>query len=386
MWVGFAVACQSGPPTPDAGADDAGIEDAGLDAGDGGADAGVNDGGTDAGVGCDGATYDPVLGTAVLGANFKVLGSAALAATYHLPLGVNEEVVAGGAPGPVLYGYMADGRVHRLGAWPTLALPTEENVAFDAVDSADRALQVLTTWALPSTNGRMAAAYRTVKAQTFVSGAVARFDTAQPDAGVQWLPAPGVESVLGLGSYFLVGSHGLGKLTGTRGVYSFDHSGAATLTATYPTLPGNDVRPGLMAVTTQGVVVLGYYLDLAGRQVLHLPPSASLADALSGGPPIALGTVPEFLSGDDLQNLAGFGPGVAVLRSTVATGTLPVLGRLEFYPLTPQSGGAAVGTPQPILTANDTCTVVSQLIPSRTELFVGLWDRNGQRIIRLAPR
>jgi hypothetical protein len=141
-----------------------------------------------------------------------------------------------------------------------------------------------------------------------------------------------------------------------------------------------------MAVTTQGVLVLGYFLDLADRQSLRLPPFAAFSDALSGGAPVALAAVPELAGGTDLANLAGFGPGVALLRSTQYAGILPTLGQLEFVPLTPQDGGVVVGTAQAILTANDGCTVVSQLVPARTELLVGLWDRNGQRVLRLAPR
>lgn len=45
--------------------------------------------------------------------------------------------------------------------------------------------------------------------------------------------------------------------------------------------------------------------------------------------------------------------------------------------------------PKPILSADDdACTVVSQLVPvtGAMNLVVGLWDRNGQRLVRLAPR
>jgi hypothetical protein len=248
---------------------------------------------------------------------------------------------------------------------------------------------VLTTWALPSTRAQLLAGYRTVQAQAFVGGAVARFDLARPDAGVAWLAAPGVESMLGLGAYFLVGADALGTTDGGRGVYALDTSAPGAppvLAARYPALPGDTVRPGLMAVTTDGLVVLGYALDLAARQSLRLPPTAALLEALSGGTPVALASAPELTAADDVANLAGFGPGVALLHATRYQGILPALGQLDFVRLTPVGGGAQVGTPSPILAADDACTVVSQLVPAGDELLVGLWDRNGQRLLRLAPR
>lgn len=73
-------------------------------------------------------------------------------------------------------------------------------------------------------------------------------------------------------------------------------------------------------------------------------------------------------------------------------GILPALGRLDYYELSRPGAGAgtAVGAPVTILSAADgeACTVVSQLVPvaGGMNLIVGLWDRNGQRLVRLARR
>lgn len=80
-----------------------------------------------------------------------------------------------------------------------------------------------------------------------------------------------------------------------------------------------------------------------------------------------------------------------MLRTRKASGILPALGRLEHYALTRVGGdaGTLVGAPVTILSADDEgCTAVSQLVPVTGGLtvIVGLWDRNGQRLVRLAPR
>jgi hypothetical protein len=294
----------------------------------------------------------------------------------------------------VVYGYAGDGRVHRLGVWPNLAAPDATNVAFDAVSEQDRKRQVITVPLLASTQGKLLAGYRTIQGVAFVGGGVTRFDTAHPNGGTRWLSAPGIESALGLGAFFLIGGDGLGSASGARGVYAFDTtepSSPQNLVAKYPTIPNEAVRPGLMALTQNGVVVLGYYLDGAARHSLRLAEPARLMDALSGGAPIDLATAPELTQEDDVTNIASFGQGVAVLHTRQVRGILPALGRLDHYALTRPGGdaGTAVGAPTTMLSAqDDACTVVSQLVPLQggTTVIVGLWDRNGQRLVRLAPR
>ena len=146
-----------------------------------------------------------------------------------------------------------------------------------------------------------------------------------------------------------------------------------------------------MALTSNGVVVIGYYLDLAARHSARLPEPSLLTDALSGGPAIDLAATPELTQADDVANLASFGQGVVVLHTRKFRGMLPALGRLEHYELSRPGGdaGTAVGAPVTVLSASDeSCTVVCQLVPVTGGLtvIVGLWDRNGQRLVRLAPR
>jgi hypothetical protein len=253
----------------------------------------------------------------------------------------------------------------------------------------------MTTPTLVAAGGRLLAGYRTVRSGAFVGGGVSIYDTAHPEAAAQWIAATGVEAALGLGSFFLVGGDGLGSVAGGRGVYGVDLDGSkplAGLLAKYPVIPDENVRPGFMAVSSNGLVVMGYYLDLAARHSLRLVEPSKLMDALSGGPAIELANGPELTQADDVANLASFGEGVAVLHTRQVRGILPALGRLDFYGMSRPGGdaGTTVSAPVTILSAADNaaCTVVSQLVPvaGGMSLVVGLWDRNGQRLVRLARR
>ncbi len=361
------------------------------DAGDAGSDGGSGDGGA---LACDEVSYDAVLGTARLGTAYRVVDSAVLPVTSWLPVAALDVVLPDAGRGLEVYGYAGDGRVHRLGVWPDLSAPAAGNLLFDAVAPEARALQVMTTPALATTQAKLLAGYRTLRGPDFVDGGVGLFDLVQPDAGTQWLDAPGIESTLGLGSFFLVGSDGLGGAQRGRGVYALDVRGATArpgLVATYPVIANENVRPGLMALTANGVVVLGHYLDGASRHSLRLPEPAQLSAALTGGPTVDLAAAPELTAADDVANLVSFGSGVAVLHTRKVRGTLPALDRLLHYTLTRASGdaGTVVGAPAALLSAEDEgCTAVSQLVPvaGGGTVIVGLWDRNGQRLVRLAPR
>lgn len=381
------VSCSGSMTPPDAGAPDAGPGDAGAD------DAGAPDGGVpDAGpLTCDVVLHDPVLGTAQVGAAYRVVDSAELPGTAWTPTAVRDELLPDGGLGLVVFGYSGSGTVHRLGGWPSLAAPSAGNLAFDAVTPEDRARQVIITPALVNAQDKLLAGYRTIAGGGFVDGGISVFDLNAPDAGTRWLAAPGLEAALGLGSYFLVGADGLGAAGGVRGVYGAKHDAVdlrAGLVASYPAISGENVRPGLMALTSHGLVVLGYYLDGQSRHVLRLPRPGALMDALSGGPAITLADTPELAVGADVAHLAAFGQGVAVLHSRGVRGVLPVLGDLRWYGLTPETdGGTRVAAPAPVLTAADEgCTAVSQLYPWGTTLIVGLWDKQGQRLVRLVAR
>jgi hypothetical protein len=367
----------SDAPDPDAPDADAHASDGGDASADGNA------------VSCDDALHDPVLGTARLGNGFRVFQSAVLPVTSWLPVAVVDESVDGGVA-LVVYGYNGDGRVHRLGVWPNLSAPAASNLVFDAVSTADRARQVVITPSLVTTHGRLLAGYRTIQGGAFATGGVSIFDTAQPTAAPRWLAAPGIEAALGLGSYFLVGGDGLGGATGVRGVYfvgADDPKSTPGLLAKYPAVTGDVVRPGPMSVSSNGVVALGDYLDGADRHAVRLPEPALVTDSLSGGATIDLASAQELAEDEDVVNLTSFGPGLAALRTKKARGILPALGQLDFHALARPGGdaGTTVGPPVTILSASDDCTAVSQLVPvtGGLSMIVGLWDRNGQRLVRL---
>lgn len=402
VWLSL-LAC---PPDPGNGGD-AGVTDAGADAGltdaghddggqtDAGADAGYDagtDAGTDAGLGdggCDHAQYDAVLGTAQLSSAYRVVDSAALPVGSWLPIAAMNELLPDGGSGTAVYGYTGDGFVHRLGLWPNLQAPSAQTLSFDAVPAADRSRQFIIAPTLARSRDRLLAGYRTIAAQAFVDGGVTLFDSI--DAGQRWLAAPGIGSALGLGSFFLVGADGLGPTSGGRGIWSLkaDDSASQPLqAATYPSIANEQVLPGLMAVTENGVVALGYYLDLAARHSVRIPLPSALSAALAGtGPAVDLSQAPELTTANDIANMAGFGQALAVLHTTKVRGIMPALGRLDVYPTSRQADVVQVGAPITALSANDdACTVVTQLVSYNSTLIIGLWDKNGQRLVRLAPQ
>ncbi len=386
LCAALIVSCSGSMPPPDGGLPDAGPFDGG---GDGGSDGGVPDAGP---LDCDLRAHDPILGTAQVGAGYRLVDSAVLPGTAWVPVAVKDEALPDGGRGLVVFGYSGAGTVHRLGVWPALFEPSAANGVFDAVAAEDRARQVIITPSLVNAQDKLLAAYRTISGGGFVDGGISVFDTNAPDAGTRWLPAPGNESLLALGSYFLVGGDGLGAAGGPRGVYGVKHDVVdlrAGLVATYPAIAGENVRPGLMALTAHGLPVLGYYLDGADRHVLRLPAPSQVMEALSGaGSAIALGDAPELQLGDDVEALAGFSTGVVALHTQQVRGVLPALGALQWHGLTRQpDGGTRVDAPVDVLrAADDGCTAVSQVMAAQTVLIVGVWDKNGQRLLRLVPR
>jgi hypothetical protein len=394
-WVAAAVLaavalCGGGCTRPCEGAVDCAVTDAGhTDAGQ--SDAGEPDGGEpDAGElsgPCSEVAHDPVLGTAQLAPGFRVVESA--------PLSENAATgVVLDARGSGVYALTGTGHVHRLGLWPELGPPTEGNHVFDAVLPADRARQLDVTWGLESSGTHVLVAYRTIASGAFRDARVALFDTYHPEAGVTHLDAPGNETLSALGANFLVGGHGLGALSGTRGVYALNIQSSppsVALAATYPEMgPSEIVRPGPIAHTTHSLTVLGYYLDGADRYSLRLVPPAQLAEAMSGGTPIALADMPELTSRDDVRGAVGFGTGVAVLHSRWPGGMVYGLGTVRLYPLTIEGGVVSVGEAQDVLgsAAHDelgACTVVNRLDSLGADLLVTLSDRlGGLRLVRIS--
>ena len=181
--------------------------------------------------------------------------------------------------------------MHRLGVWPDLAAPDRRTSSSTLSRRQTGPCKCRRRrWWRRRTGRLLLAGYRTVRGGGFVGGGVSLFDTARPSAGTRWLAAPGVEAALGLGSYFLVGADGLGEAGDARGVYAAnvdDTTLRPGLVATYPTTRQN-VRPGLVALTANGVVAIGHYLDLA-RHSVRLPEPSLLTVALSGGPAVRPG-------------------------------------------------------------------------------------------------
>ncbi len=103
-----------------------------------------------------------------------------------------------------------------------------------------------------------------------------------------------------------------------------------------------------------------------------------------------LASAPQLTSATDVANLTSLGQGLVVLHSQQVRGVLPALGRLDYYGLARSSpdGGVVPSTPVTVLSAQDDCTAVTQLVPltGGGSFLIGLWDLNGQRLVRVAPK
>jgi hypothetical protein len=286
-----------------------------------------------------------------------------------------------GLVGTTLYGVGKDRQLHQLGALPSLTLgPALASVISPADVAADAGPGAFLGGSLSTSGTQLLTGY-TLSGAGF-PGNVLAYETA--DAGVQYTSAPGNYTLAGLASGFLVNGSALGSATGS-GVYVLDAQGAyglATFDASWK------ASSGYTAVTTNGVLLLGYFDGTDYKNhVRAVPPSLS-APALTGRTSFALMSAPEVLAADDALDFTAVGTDAVVVRGGYDANYASFTTRVERLPLTlsgSETQTVMAGAPVTLLEATNKCTKVSFVVGAGAKLLVGLTDRNGRRVLQVQP-
>lgn len=326
----------------------------------------------DAGNPCIDAPGDAVLGT------FTAMNGATVATSGTLPAGVIALAEVNGA----LYGLTATRTVHAIGAFPGLALgPAIANIVPASVDAGADSLFI--SGYLASTGTQLLAGYTQVGAD--FPGQVAVIDVA--DGGVQFVNAPGNFDAVGIDGGFVINGGGLGSLTGTA-VYGL-RPGAATpaskLTSFDSTFSVNG--SGTAAVTSQGVLLLGYSQSPNYENFVRALRPEIYAAALAAGTPFVFSpTESVVVHGFDVSEVDAFGTSAIIVRGGYDTG--PYTTKLERVPLTLASGVdvVTVGTASTVLQENGSkCTRILFTSTSASSLYLAVQDLRGKRLVKLNP-
>ena len=338
--------------------------DAGLDGGDG------TDAGADAGVDpCALATYGAALGT------LRLDGGAHLGQYAALPPGV----VAIGLGNGQLYGVGVDYAVRGLGSLPTLALGAAVGRARSPDDDAtDAAVYLGESVSVHGT--QLLVGY----SRADFSGELAIVELG--DAGTRWLAAPGNYTTAVSSTGFLVNGQGLGATNGT-GVWALetvDGGSGGFLVAPFES--SWMASSGYTAVTPAGVVLAGYFDGSSYQNVVRAVSPALAAAALTGRAPLSLSaSSSEVLRGSTIQQLTALGESMIVVYGGYDSSSAPYTTGVVRIPLVVSGSTVSTGTPVTLLTAPDRCTTVTFLTSDGATLLLGVTDKNGRRVLELAP-
>lgn len=353
--------CEPIIPLKDAGTLDSGVASR-VDAGDAG----------DAGNPCVDAPGDAVLGT------FTAMNGATVASSGTLPPGVIALAEVNGA----LYGLTATRTVHAIGAFPGLALgPAVANIVPASVDAGADSLFI--SGFLASTGTQLLAGYTQVGAG--FPGQVAVIDVA--DGGVRFANAPGNFDAVGIDGGFVINGGGLGSLAGTA-VYGLRPAAAAPTTqlASFDST-FNVNGSGAAAVTTHGVLLLGYSQSPNYENVVRALRPEKYSAALATGTSFAFSpTESVVVHGFDISEVDALGTSAIIVRGGYDTG--PYTTKLERVPLTLAGGTdvVTVGTASTVLQENGSkCTRILFTSTSATSLYLAVQDLRGKRLIKLTP-
>ncbi len=146
---------------------------------------------------------------------------------------------------------------------------------------------------------------------------------------------------------------------------------------------------GVTAVTSNGVLVAGYYgtaMSDGKNHLLAVPPSTYLGPIASGSSFALLGNL-EVYSGFDVLNAVGFKDGVAVQLGSFLPPTYEaVTSSIVRYSLTLSGSGTqtvTAGTVQTVISAPNRCTNVEFIGHLGEDLLIAVRDRNGRRLVRV---
>ncbi|WP_254627576.1 hypothetical protein [Myxococcus sp. CA040A] len=369
----------SGPvdPTPDAGPVDSGTPDAGPV--DPTPDAGTPDAGP---VTCETTPHDAKLGTLQLQAGFVATETA------PLPDGIS---ALGSSPGPTYSFYAVQGggkdaALYSMGTWPDLQLsPTK---LYDVVTPEDRAgsVAVYAGGYLINDGQRVFTGYTTGASGS--PGSLSLYDIATP-ASSSFLTAPKNYSAAAFSngdtSAVLINGGGLGTLPTGLGIYGVVTSANPLGTVRVANFPAEGVvASGFTAVADNGVAALGFFNGDFVNVIYGVAPSV-VAQAITSGTPLELGSQSPIEVGSDFDSASSFGAGVVVNRGGYDENFSFVSTDVSRFALSTSTGSdtVTVGARAAVLDYVDQCTTVTMLEPLGSDVLVGVADKNGQRLVRL---
>ncbi len=326
----------------------------------------------DGGLDCATLPLDAVLGSLSLDGGARVITSGAL------PAGTS----AFGLHNGVLYTVTTDRSLRTLGTLPSLSLGAP---IVNVLAPADRDAGTFLSGFVASNGQQLLTGY--TKSGAGFPGFVA---LVQPDdAGVEYVPAGGNYTAAGLSTgAFLINGLSLGTATG-QGVFAL-RPGVPLGTTLLTTFPDPYAGSGYTAVTANGVLIVGNSVPPSFSNIVRaLPPSTYLG-------PVAAGTAftygaadaPVVAEGGDFATVTVFGDDVIVVRGGFDANFNAFTNRVERVPLTLSGSGTqtvSVGTPRTLLQNAARCTRVTFALGAGNDLYLGLNDRQGRRLIKLAP-
>ena len=328
---------------------------------------------TDAGVTCDTVALDAALGT------FSLRGTTTVTASGALPSGTS----ALGLHAGQLFTVTTDRQLRRLGTLPTLALGP---ALVDVRAPADRDAGTFLGSTISSNGQQLLAGY--TKSGAGFPGIVAVVEPT--DGGVEYVNAPGNYTSVGLSSgAFIINGTGLGSSTG-NGLFAL-RPGAPSQTALLTTFPDPFGGSGYTAATANGVLLAGNARTPDFSNVARaLTPSITLGPISSGTSfTSTANTAPVVAEGDDFADLTSFGNDAIVVRGGYDAMFNAFTTRVERVPLTLSGSGTqtvTVGAAQVLLQNGALqCTRVFAAIGAGTDLYLGLSDRQGRRLVKLNP-
>ncbi len=318
-------------------------------------------------------TLDAALGT------FALRGTTTVVASGALPAGTT----AFGLHAGQLYTVTTDRQLRRLGTLPSLSLGA---AIVDVRAPADRDAGTFVGSTISSNGQQLLTGY--TKSGAGFPGVVALIQPA--DSGVEYVNAPGNFTTAGLPSgAFLINGTGLGTAAG-NGLFAL-RPGNPSQTALLTTFPDPFAGSGYTTVTSNGIVVAGNSRTPDYSNVARaITPSAYLGPIASGSSfTYTANTAPVVAEGDEFADLTSFGNDAIVVRGGYDAMFNPFTASVVRVPLTLAGSGTqtvTVGTTQVLLENGPLqCTRVFVAIGSGTELYLGLTDRQGRRLVKLNP-
>ncbi|MDP3499398.1 MAG: hypothetical protein Q8S33_03670 [Myxococcales bacterium] len=322
---------------------------------------------------CATVALDAALGT------FSLRGTTTVTSSGALPAGTS----AFGLHAGQLFTVTTDRQLRQLGTLPSLALGP---AITDVRAPADRDAGIFLGSTISSNGQQLLTGY--TKSGAGFPGIVAVVEPS--DGGVEYVTAPGNYTTVGLPSgAFIVNGTGLGSSTG-NGLFAL-RPGVPSQTALLATFPDPFGASGYTTATANGVLIAGNARTPDFSNVVRaLAPSAYLGPIASGlSFTYQAGDAPIVAEGDDFADLTSFGNDAIVVRGGFDAMFNAFTTRVERVPLTLSGSGTqtvTVGAAQVLLENGALqCTRVFAAIGSGTDLYLGLSDRQGRRLVKLTP-